>query len=162
VAASRLRALIAGVLTGTLLVGAVMTVNLLAGLAACSPYSGPSGVKGPYVLENASNGISLQLPRFAIVSVVWTVVHGPSVNFSVFPPALEVALNCRSPAPSNASYPGGWNSVDPGPVCYESGTNGSCSFMATQFTYWFSLYPPSFSTNPGSPTVNVSFMVSYP
>lgn len=91
-----------------------------------------------------------------------TVVQGSYANFSVWPLPLEEIPNCRTPAPSNAVNPPEWSSpVDPGPIYYESGTNGSCSFMATQVFYGLAPYEPSSASNPGSQNVSVSFMVSY-
>ena len=159
----RRRALISGVLVGIVLVSVVISAPVWEGPPECALYAGPQVVEGPYLLNNSSSGIVLHFPHDAIVTVLWNIVRGSYANFSVWPPAPEILQNCRTPSPSSQVNPPGWTSgVDPGPVCFESGTNGSCSFPTTQFTYGFDLYNPSAGSGPELDNTSASFMVSYP
>jgi hypothetical protein len=121
-----------------------------------------SGEFGPFFLNDAQP--SADAPSFPSCSYVlasWEVLGGGPVNFSIWPPPEISASGCQGPPPSNATTPPGWFSYDPGPVCFESGTGGSCTFTASQSSYWVELwYGPSNASAPVNETVLYGFSYS--
>jgi hypothetical protein len=119
------------------------TTAALAGWGGGAP-PGATGAFGPFLLTNASHDIGLSFPDCSLVLVHWSVVTGPSANFSVWPPAAVVATTCTGLPPSNATCPVSvckTTSLGPWPVCFETGAEGSCTFVAAQTGYSFVLYP---------------------
>lgn len=120
----------------------------------------PTSNLGPFILNSANPNVSLSFPDCAVVTVHWKVVVGPRMNFSVGAGPVLLASDCHGPPPSNATcvepYCGGI-SMAPGPVCFEQGYGGTCSFTATQPTYGFGAvaYPYSIGN------ATVSFTISY-
>ena len=116
---------------------------------------------GPYVLNSSNQGLSLSFPDCAQVTVHWNVVSGPGVNFSVGQGDSLGLSDCYNQlSPSNATcvepYCGG-PSTAPGPICFEQGFRGTCSFTATQPMYEFAAL--SYPWNVGNATV--SFTINY-
>jgi len=120
--------------------GAILGVVLV--LASIGPPT--EHTLGPYVLNSSNPDISLSLPDCAIVTVHWNVVSGPGVNFSVGQGDVLLLSNCLDwVPPSNATCSVtycGLQSTGPGPICFESGLSGACSFTATQPTYGFAAF----------------------
>jgi hypothetical protein len=98
---------------------------------------------GPFLLSSSNPSVSLSFPDCAIVTVHWNVVTGPRANFSVGSGEVALASDCHGPPPSSATCPvpycggNGTVSMGPGPICFESGFAGTCSFTATQPIYGF-------------------------
>jgi hypothetical protein len=128
----------------------------------------PSGTFGPFLL-NTTQLVGYSFPDCAFVTVAWHVVRGQVANFSVWPPEAVVLSNCHGPAPSNAGCPisfCGVSSMGPGPVCFEIGTDGSCTFSADQSGYSFTLLSPEVVDNtttyfPSLGNLTVSFVADY-
>lgn len=124
-----------------------------------SPLMGPT-FQSTYNLNQTGY---LTFPDCAVVSVTWWVFSGGPAGFAVFPPEAVLLSDCHGPLPSNGSCPpafcppGQWE-LGPGPVCYESGTTGTCHFTATQAGYSIFAVKPN-STNRS--TDLVQFHVSY-
>lgn len=127
--------------------------------------SGRVTILGPYTLENG-NSVALSFPICSVATVNWTLKAGTPVNFTVWPPALEQLSTCSGPPPSNAiCLPGGCSPYGPNPVCFETGTSGSCSFAASQTAYGFGLWAHTLLPSGAiliSPTnARVDFTVAY-
>jgi len=121
---------------------------------------------GPYVLNSSNPGVFLSLPDCAHVTVHWDVISGPSMNFSVGSGEAILASDCHDwTPPSNETCPApycepGTQSLGPGPICFESGFSGTCSFTATQLSYGFTAFTAlSYPWSIGNATV--SFTIDY-
>jgi hypothetical protein len=96
---------------------------------------------GPFTLDSTT-WVSFSFPQCAFVVAHWAVVTGGPTNFSVGQPEVVLVSNCHGPPPSNETCPPwmcGQVSMGPGPVCFETGMGGTCSFTATQPQYSFNL-----------------------
>jgi len=135
-----------------------VAIGVLLVLSVLAPVS--TSHMGPFILNSSNPTVSLSFPECAVVTVHWTVVVGPQVNFSVGSGEVVLASDCHGPPPTNAScvepYCGGV-SMAPGPICFEQGYGGTCSFTATQPMYGFGAvaYPYSIGN------ATVSFTISY-
>lgn len=94
--------------------------------------------------------------------VHWSVNTGGPTNFSVWPPEVVLVSNCHGPAPSNQTdpYAPGNISMGPGPICFEFGMGGTCTFTATQPSYEILLYNP-WPNAPCPVNESVNFSVTY-
>lgn len=121
---------------------------------------------GPYVLNSSNPGVSLSLPDCSIVSVDWGVVSGPSVNFSVGQGGALGVSNCHNYVlPSNATCPVaycGLMNAEPGPICFETGFGGTCSFTATQPSYGFGAIASPWSIGNATVTFTVHYSITRP
>ena len=142
------------------LISGIAVTSITAGLAlwGSSPGVAMSGTLGPYLLNNSTRGVGLSFPQCSLVTVHWQVVTGSSANFSVWPPEAVLVPNCQTPLPppTNGTCPAavcGNASMGPGPVCFESGMSGACSFSSTQPGYGFDLYTGYHISN-GTPIEN--------
>jgi len=139
--------------------GAIIGVVLV--LASIGPTT--QHTLGPYTLNSSNPVVSLPLPDCAQVTVHWKLVSGPRVNFSVGQGDVSLMSNCSSQLPpSNATCPlsyCGLTSTGPGPICFESGSGGTCSFTATQPSYGFVASTVPYPWSMGNATV--SFTVHY-
>jgi len=135
-----------------------VAVGLLVVLGVLRPL--PASNLGPFSLDAANPTISLSFPDCAVVVVHWTVVAGPRMNFSVGTGEALLASNCNGPPPSNATcvqpYCGGF-SMAPGPICFEQGLGGTCSFTATQPMYGFAAVAYPYSI--GNATVLITIAI---
>ena len=123
---------------------------------------------GPYVLNSSNPGVSLSFPDCAQVTVHWRVVAGPEMNFSVGQGDVLLVSDCHDwIPPSNETCPlaycHGWSTV-PGPICFESGLGGACSFTATQPSYSFgaATAPDTWSMGNASVAFTVDYSVTEP
>jgi len=99
-------------------------------------------VLGPYTM-NATTAVQLAFPQCAFVVVHWEVVSGGPTDFSVGTGEAVITSDCTGPPPSNATcIPTfcGNVSMGPGPICFETGMGGTCSFTATQPQYDFGVF----------------------
>jgi hypothetical protein len=119
-------------LGGALAVGA--TVGLL--LVALNLPVLPPGSVGPL---RVSDSTVLTFPHCARVTVHWSTVVGARVAFAIYPPEEVSFPDCRGSPPTNDTCVSPWcgpgPSLGPGPVCFEVGADGTCSFTASQDGY---------------------------
>lgn len=149
-------------------VGIMVAGASLAFVGPASTGDPRAGTTTDYTLTSSNRSDGLSFPNCNQVSVTWQVVAGGVANFSVWPPEAVVVGNCPEPAlsPPPASCPAwacGGASMGPGPVCFEVGMSGACSFSATQAGYTFLLDSPYSPTN-GSQSLGglaVDFVVTY-
>lgn len=120
---------------GTLVALAIVTWTL--GVPGTGP--SPAGSKS-FVLNSANESTGLSFPDCANVSATWTLTSGGPASFGVWPPAAVTHSDCPNHGASNSTPPPGYQSFQPGPVCYESGSQGSCWFIAGQHGYDFCLF----------------------
>lgn len=117
---------------------------------------------GPYQLDSSIPYVTLSFPNCAVLTVHWRLVEGSQANFLVRQASAALAVwDCYfAPAPSNATCEQpycGEMSTGPGPICFETGVSGSCSFTAVQPPYDFG----ALETPSGIGNLTVSFIVSY-
>lgn len=142
------------------LISGIAVASITVGIATwgAPPGTAAGGTIGPYLLNNSTRGVELSFPQCSLVTIHWQVMAGSSTNFSVWPPEAVLAANCHSPLPppTNSTCPAvvcGNASMGPGPVCFESGMSGVCSFSSTQPGYGFDLYTGYHISN-GTPIEN--------
>ncbi|HTW56068.1 MAG TPA: hypothetical protein VMG36_06485 [Thermoplasmata archaeon] len=130
----------------TVIAVSLILVTTFLGVVGVSTGSGGSRAavapEGPYTLTNRTPGITLAYPACAVVTVTWHVASGGSANFSVRPPPIDFPSHCAGPPPTNATCPPWGCGPNGPPVCFESGSGGSCRFTASAAAYTFYLEAP--------------------
>jgi len=121
-----------------LVIAAVLALTQLGISGTGSPSAGSKS----FVLNACNESVSVSFPNCADVKVTWKVTIGGPSSFGVWPPADRALPSCSGPPPSNAQPPLNWTSAEPGPVCYESGLSGICTFTADQDGYGLWAFGP--------------------
>lgn len=152
------------VVIGVIAASGLVLLGLALGMWVTTPPipQNPAAYSGPYRLNSSTPVIGLSFPDCSIVKVDWHVVAGLDANFSVMAPSVGLPANCSGPFPhENLTCPqqGSCAWYGETPVCLESGTAGSCSFMSIQPAYGFNLFEPVYGQEIGN--LSVSFTASY-
>lgn len=122
---------------------------------ANGPPKAQGGVIGPIVLDNSSREFPLAFPNCSYVQVRWVVTVGSDANFTIWQGASLFGSDCQAvSSPSNETCPpdsGVCSPYSAPPICFETGTDGNCSFTSTQPEYaadLFSAASPSIGPAP--------------
>jgi hypothetical protein len=156
------------IVVGVLLAIAIVLVALALTQGKVTPTRGESVVRGPFILDNKTASVGLFFPSCSFVTVQWADSTGAKVNFTVWPaPNALLGAICAGPPPSNATCPPAWGdcytSFAPGPICFEDGASGMCSFVSNDPPYDFTVvtWLPGLIAIIGVDNSTLAFVVSY-